>query len=155
MKIAIAQINPIIGDFNHNFKKMKYFADRATKLSCDLIVFSELVVSGYPPHDLLEKKEKLKRNDVALVRLEQLFPLPVHQLQKIIEKYKNANDIVWAQEEPKNMGAYAHILMNFEEAKNFRVCSRKVYATPASGSPSRFKSRHDSVIGSVFRKTIK
>ena len=69
MKIAIAQINPIIGDFNHNFKKMKYFADRATKLSCDLIVFSELVVSGYPPHDLLEKKDFVDANLACLNRL--------------------------------------------------------------------------------------
>ncbi len=69
MKIAIAQINPIIGDFNHNFKKMKHFADRATNLSCDLIVFSELVISGYPPHDLLEKNDFVDANLACLNRL--------------------------------------------------------------------------------------
>ena len=43
MKIAIAQINPIIGDFKHNFAKIKHFADQAITLKCDLVVFSELV----------------------------------------------------------------------------------------------------------------
>ena len=57
MKIAIAQINPIVGDFKHNFDKIKYFADQAIKLQCDLVVFSELVITGYPPRDLLERKD--------------------------------------------------------------------------------------------------
>jgi len=112
-------------------------------------------VTGKFYYDLLEKKEELKRNDVALVRLEQLFPLPIEQMQGMINKYKNANDIVWAQEEPKNMGAYSHILMHCDAAKHFRICSRKIYATPASGSPTRFKSRHDKVINSVFESPNK
>ncbi len=111
-------------------------------------------VCGKFYYDLLEKKEELSRDDVALIRVEQLFPLPSIQMQAILKNYKHARDIVWAQEEPKNMGAYAHVLLNFEEAKNFRVCSRKIYATPASGSPSRFRSRQDIVIDCVFDKSI-
>ncbi len=107
-------------------------------------------VSGKFYYDLLEKKEELNRNDVALVRIEQLFPLPTNPMREILKKYKNADDIVWAQEEPKNMGAYSHILMHFEEAKNFRVCSRRMYAAPASGSSVRSKQRHEKVIESVF-----
>ena len=107
-------------------------------------------VTGKFYYDLLEKKDELKRKDVALIRVEQLFPLPVKELKSIIKKYKNVVDLVWAQEEPKNMGAYSHILLHFEEAKHFRVCSRKIYATPASGSPTRFKFRHNAVINSVF-----
>ena len=107
-------------------------------------------VTGKFYYDLLEKKEELNRSDVALVRIEQLFPLPIEQMQDVIKKYKNAKDIVWAQEEPKNMGAYSHLMMHCEAAKQFRVCSRKIYATPASGSPTRFKTRHDKVINSVF-----
>ena len=42
-----------------------------------------------------------------------------------LKKYKNATDVVWAQEEPKNMGAYSHMLMHYEKARNWRVCSRK------------------------------
>jgi 2-oxoglutarate dehydrogenase E1 component len=50
----------------------------------------------------LPPKEKNERKDVAIVRIEQLFPLPVAQLKEIIAKYPNADDYVWAQEEPKN-----------------------------------------------------
>jgi len=69
MKIAIAQINPIIGDFNHNYGRIKYFADKAREGSCDLAVFSELVVPGYPPRDLLEKKHFIEANLSILNRL--------------------------------------------------------------------------------------
>ncbi|GHC42777.1 2-oxoglutarate dehydrogenase E1 component [Ulvibacter litoralis] len=109
-------------------------------------------VSGKFYYDLLEKKEADKRDDVALVRVEQLFPLPTAMMTATIEKYKNADDIVWAQEEPKNMGAYSHVLMHFDAAKNFRVCSRKMYAAPASGSSVRSKARQAKVIESVFDK---
>jgi 2-oxoglutarate dehydrogenase E1 component len=111
-------------------------------------------VTGKFYYDLLEKREELKRDDVALVRVEQLFPLPIEEIKKIIKKYKNADDLVWAQEEPKNMGAYSHILMHFEEARNFRVCSRKMYAAPAAGSTVRYKARHQKVMESVFDKTM-
>lgn len=105
-------------------------------------------------YDLLEVKEEKKRDDVALVRIEQLFPLPKDKMRALIKKYKNANDIVWAQEEPRNMGAYSYLMMHFEEAKNFRICSRKMYSAPAAGSAVRSKARHVKVIESVFDKSL-
>ncbi|MEL6483872.1 MAG: 2-oxoglutarate dehydrogenase E1 component, partial [Bacteroidota bacterium] len=104
-------------------------------------------------YDLLAKQEELERTDVALVRLEQLFPLPVAQMRKVLGKYKNATDIVWAQEEPRNMGAWGHLLMHFEEAKNFRVASRRFYGAPAAGSAVRSQKRHAEVIAYVFDRT--
>ncbi len=105
-------------------------------------------------YDLLEKREENGRDDVALVRIEQLFPLPAEKMKEIMAKYKKADDIVWAQEEPRNMGAYSFMLLHFEEAKNFRVCSRRFYGSPAAGSAVRFKKRHEKVIASVFDKTM-
>ena len=104
-------------------------------------------------YDLLAKQEELERTDVALVRLEQLFPLPVEHMRKVLKKYKNAEDIVWAQEEPRNMGAWGHLLMHFAEAKNFRVASRRFYGAPAAGSAVRSQKRHSEVIAYVFDKT--
>ncbi len=69
MKIALAQINPTIGDFEHNTEKMLGFIDKAKGLSCDLIVFSELVISGYPPRDLLERRDFVAGNLDQLRRL--------------------------------------------------------------------------------------
>jgi NAD+ synthase (glutamine-hydrolysing) len=62
MKIALAQINPVIGDFTHNTEKIKAAAERAKDQSCDLVVFSELAISGYPPRDLLEKRDFVEAN---------------------------------------------------------------------------------------------
>ncbi|HLT32932.1 MAG TPA: 2-oxoglutarate dehydrogenase E1 component [Aquaticitalea sp.] len=104
-------------------------------------------------YDLLEEQEKLERDDVAFVRIEQLFPLPIEDMRNVLDKYKNADDIVWAQEEPRNMGAYSHILMHLEEARNFRVASLRPYGAPAAGSSTRAKRRHQEVMDFVFDKT--
>ncbi len=104
-------------------------------------------------YDLLDKREELQRDDVALVRLEQLFPLPAKEMRSIIKKYKNADDIVWAQEEPRNMGAWSHMLMHLDEAKQFRVASRRFYGAPAAGSAVRSKRRHAQVLDYVFDKS--
>ena len=104
-------------------------------------------------YDLLEEREKQERNDVALVRVEQLFPLPESQMLATMKRYKNADDFVWAQEEPRNMGPWSHMLMHFSEAKKFRVASRRFYAAPAAGSSVRSKARHQQVIDFVFDKS--
>ena len=85
--------------------------------------------------------------------MEQLFPLPEKQIKETIAKYKNADDIVWAQEEPRNMGAYSHMLMNLDAAKTFRAASRRPYGAPAAGSSVRSKIRHKEVIDFVFDKS--
>ena len=110
-------------------------------------------VTGKFYYDLLEVQEKLERTDVALVRVEQLFPLPESEIEAVISKYTNADDVVWAQEEPRNMGAYAHMLMHLDVAKNWRVASRRSYSAPAAGSATRSKKRHQEVINFVFDKT--
>ncbi len=110
-------------------------------------------VTGKFYYDLLEEREKLERNDVALVRIEQLFPLPVKEIREIISKYKSADDVVWAQEEPRNMGAYSFLIMHLEEAKTFRAATRRTYSAPAAGSSTRSKRRHQQVIDYVFDKT--
>lgn len=69
MKIALAQINPTIGDFEGNTEKMMEFIEQAKGLSCDLIIFSELVISGYPPRDLLERQDFVAANRDYLHRL--------------------------------------------------------------------------------------
>lgn len=69
MKIAMAQVNPIIGDFDHNFDTMVNYSRRAERMGCDLVVFPELSVIGYPPRDLLEKRDFVRTSLVCLDRL--------------------------------------------------------------------------------------
>ncbi|SDT13463.1 2-oxoglutarate dehydrogenase E1 component [Maribacter dokdonensis] len=116
-------------------------------------VKSLIFCTGKFYYDLLAVKEENSRDDVALVRVEQLFPIPEKKMKEAIAKYKNADDIVWAQEEPRNMGAWSHLLMHFDEARTFRVASRRFYAAPAAGSSVRSKARHQQVIDYVFDKT--
>jgi 2-oxoglutarate dehydrogenase E1 component len=104
-------------------------------------------------YDLLAEREANGRDDVAFVRIEQIFPLPTEQLKAIIKSYPNADDYVWAQEEPKNMGAYSYMLMNFHEVK-FRSASLKAYSAPAAGSYARSKKRHAAAIAMVFDKNL-
>ena len=115
-------------------------------------VKSLVFCSGKFYYDLLDYREKHKINNVALVRIEQLFPLPADEILSVVNKYET-EDIVWAQEEPRNMGAWSHLLVHLEIAKSFRVASRRFYGSPASGSLSRFTKRHDQVIQYVFDKS--
>ena len=104
-------------------------------------------------YDITAERENNGRKDVAVVRIEQLFPLPVEQLKAIIAQYPNADDYVWAQEEPKNMGAYSYMLMNFDLVK-WRLASLKAYAAPAAGSYTRAKRRHADALKMVFDKDL-
>jgi 2-oxoglutarate dehydrogenase E1 component len=112
-------------------------------------VTSLIFCTGKFYYDLLKRREEDGRNDIALVRIEQLFPLPQKQLEKIIQKYPNVTDYVWAQEEPKNMGAWGYMLMNFNQVK-LHLASQRVHSSPAAGSGARSKARHKKVIDKVF-----
>ncbi|MGM5468923.1 2-oxoglutarate dehydrogenase E1 component [Flavobacteriaceae bacterium LMO-SS05] len=100
-------------------------------------------------YDLLAEREELDRNDVALIRIEQLFPLHLDQLQQVIDKYPNVERYVWAQEEPRNMGAWSFILQRFNLVK-LEVASRAYSSVPAPGSSTRDKRRQRGVIDDVF-----
>jgi 2-oxoglutarate dehydrogenase E1 component len=102
-------------------------------------------------YDLLAEREILEREDVALVRIEQLFPLHLEKIQRVIDRYPAVKEYIWAQEEPRNMGAWSFMLERLELVK-LNVRSRKYYAVPAAGSSTRFKKRHKAVIDSVFSK---
>jgi 2-oxoglutarate dehydrogenase E1 component len=86
--------------------------------------------SGKIYYDLLEEKNKRSNDTIAIVRLEQLYPLPVLQMREIIKKYTNATIHLWVQEEPLNMGAWRFIHHEFKDVR------MKLIARPQSGSPA-------------------
>jgi 2-oxoglutarate dehydrogenase E1 component len=104
-------------------------------------------------YDLIDEREKQGRDDVAIIRLEQLFPLPKKEIEDILADYNHVSDVVWAQEEPRNMGAWSHLLLHLPVAQQFRVASRRFYGTPAAGSATRFKRRHQQVLDYVFDRS--
>jgi 2-oxoglutarate dehydrogenase E1 component len=104
-----------------------------------------LLCSGKIYYDLIEEKEKLKKTDVAVIRLEQLYPLPIKQLKALITKYKNADHWEWVQEEPSNMGALKFILENFTEIPLLKT-SRPPSGSPATGSSSLHKIQQRKIV---------
>jgi 2-oxoglutarate dehydrogenase E1 component len=104
-------------------------------------------------YDLIDEREKINRDDVAIIRLEQLFPLPKTEVGDILAEYTHVSDVVWAQEEPRNMGAWSHLLLHLPAAQRFRVASRRFYGAPAAGSTTRSKRRHQEILDYVFDKS--
>ncbi len=100
-------------------------------------------------YDLLAEREKLNREDVALIRIEQLFPLHNDKIKEVMDKYPNVERYVWAQEEPKNMGSWGYMLERFELAR-LECASEEYRSAPAAGSSTRFKERHQAIINKVF-----
>ena len=100
-------------------------------------------------YDLLVERENLKKEDVALIRIEQLFPLHLEKIKRIIDRFPAVEKYIWAQEEPKNMGAWSHMMQRFDLVK-LEAASRPYAAVPAPGSSTRDKRRQKRVIDQVF-----
>ncbi|NVO19699.1 MAG: 2-oxoglutarate dehydrogenase E1 component [Bacteroidetes bacterium] len=105
--------------------------------------------SGKVYYDLIAEREKRGRSDVALVRVEQLYPLPLVQLKAILKKYSNAKVFAWVQEEPANMGAWSYMLRNFKEVKLLLV-ARPESGSPATGSSKLHNLRQAKIIDKAF-----
>jgi 2-oxoglutarate dehydrogenase E1 component len=116
-------------------------------------VRSVVFCSGKFYYDLHKARAEKGRMDVALIRLEQLFPLPMTEIEKVLSQYKHVDDFVWAQEEPRNMGAWSFLLLHLPQAQQFRPATRRYYGAPAAGSAIRSQRRHQQVIEYVFDPT--
>lgn len=104
-------------------------------------------------YDLLAKKEALNTDNIALVRIEQLYPLPTQQIEKIIAKYSNAKKIIWAQEEPENMGAWSHLMRHLAHLK-LEVISLRESGAPATGSSKAHLARQTAIINKIFENAL-
>lgn len=95
-----------------------------------------LFCTGKVYYDLLEKQTSEERKDVAVVRIEQLYPFPEKEVEEVMNQFSKA-DFVWVQEEPKNMGAWT-FLLRYDFNRQLKLVSRKASASPATG----FKKVH-------------
>jgi 2-oxoglutarate dehydrogenase E1 component len=111
-----------------------------------------LFCSGKVYYDLLEKQEADKRKDVAIVRIEQLFPIPAEQLKAIRKKYNKAKEFVWVQEENENMGAWSYYcrkLMGTEIAFTGFV-ARKESGSTATGYMKQHVAQQAAILNKSF-----
>jgi 2-oxoglutarate dehydrogenase E1 component len=98
-----------------------------------------LLVTGKIYHELAARLAKAPDPSVALVRLEQLYPLPEHEIRAVLRFYPNA-DLVWVQEEPRNQGAWTYLLAELSPllgGRPLELVSRPASAAPATGSATR------------------
>ena len=105
--------------------------------------------SGKVYYDLLEEKEKLKANDTAIIRIEQLHPFPLNQVRNLMVKYQKAKDWLWTQEEPANMGAWGFIQQQMQEF-TLRLIARPASGSPATGSHEFHEIRQRKIIEKTF-----
>lgn len=110
-----------------------------------------LFCSGKIYFDLLEKQQADERKDVAIVRVEQLYPTPMDKLRAIRNKYKNAKDLYWVQEEPENMGAWPYICRKFRNRNiTLDIISRKESSSTATGYQKQHIEQQLAVVGKAF-----
>ena len=128
---------------NGSFQEVIDDADATTK-SVDTLV----LCSGKFYYEAKAKARELNSTNMAFVRVEQLYPLPKKQLNEIVKKYK-AKNVLWAQEEPENMGAWSYMAMNFNEIKLIGIC-RPASAASAEGSKKLHEKRLDHLYERLF-----
>lgn len=115
-------------------------------------------VSGKLYYELLEEREKNRDTKTALVRLEQIAPFPAHRVQEVLKQYSNLKQIVWTQEEPKNMGSFSYVYFKFVDLMaqmnlkvNLTYVGRPERSSPATGSIYRHKAEQAQIVADVFK----
>jgi len=108
--------------------------------------------SGKIYYDLLETQKTNEKGDVALVRVEQLYPTPVDQMETVYKRYKNAKDAVWVQEEPENMGAWPYLLRRLRKTSfsQMDVISRKESSSTATGYAKQHSNQQAYIVATAF-----
>ncbi len=120
-----------------------------------------LLCSGKVYYDLLNKREELGRNDVAIIRLEQLYPFPKQRLTDILLRYSDAAELLWVQEEPENMGAWSFINQQMQAILNpdgysdsskrgLRYLGRAAAASPAAGAHKVHHDQQEWIVNEAF-----
>jgi 2-oxoglutarate dehydrogenase E1 component len=109
-----------------------------------------VLCSGKFYYEMKEKAEEKGVTNMAFVRVEQLYPLPKNQLAAIFEKYQNAKNILWAQEEPANMGAWTYMAMALRDKQLIGIC-RPASAAAAEGSKKLHEKRLKQLYQDLFQ----
>ncbi|WP_375580355.1 2-oxoglutarate dehydrogenase E1 component [Marivirga tractuosa] len=108
-----------------------------------------LLCTGKVYYDLLEKQQNDKRKDVAIIRIEQLHPFPMTQIDNALKKFKDP-EIFWVQEEPSNMGYWTYMLRTIANKAGLQLISRKSSASPATGYAKVHKAEQEALVEKAF-----
>lgn len=111
--------------------------------------------SGKIYYDLVEHRAKVNNNDTAIIRIEQLYPIPFKQITEIIARYSDAKQYVWAQEEPENMGAWSFVMRKIKTPKPWNYVGREEAASPATGYSKMHNAETYAIMDAVFLPLLK
>jgi 2-oxoglutarate dehydrogenase E1 component len=113
-----------------------------------------VMCSGKVYYDLRKAREEMSRHDVALIRVEQLYPFPDAECSQVLDRYPNASEVVWCQEEPRNQGAFYQIRHRIQRALEGRhtltYAGRSPMAAPAAGYFKRHADEQDSLVAAAL-----
>ncbi|WP_185877400.1 2-oxoglutarate dehydrogenase E1 component [Blattabacterium cuenoti] len=109
-----------------------------------------ILCSGKIYYDLLDKKKYIKNYTIAIIRIEQIYPLNIEKIKNIINKYNKKTEVVWVQEEPKNMGLWKYILNNMKNIIDIDVISPCENSSPSVGSYSNFFEIQNEILEKAF-----
>jgi multifunctional 2-oxoglutarate metabolism enzyme len=123
-----------------------------------------LLCSGKVYYDLVNKREELGRSDVAIIRLEQLYPFPLQRLTDILRRYSDAAELFWVQEEPENMGAWYFVEEQMQSIiwsagtggplrRQLRYIGRPPAASPAPGAHKVHHDQQQALVNEAFATT--
>lgn len=129
------------------------------KLKKDNKIKKIIMCSGKVYFDLLKERERLKNDEVFIIRIEELYPFPVKTLAKHLKRFKKHANFYWCQEEPQNMGAwnavrnYIEWTLDYIGSKNLKVSyiGRKAAASPATGYQKKHLAQQKEIIEKVFK----
>ncbi|MEJ5961531.1 2-oxoglutarate dehydrogenase E1 component [Pedobacter immunditicola] len=115
-----------------------------------------LFCSGKIYYELLEKQQNDKIKNVAIVRVEQLYPLPLQQMEAVYSGYKNATEALWVQEEPENMGAWPYLLRKVRKTSfnDIEVISRKESSSTATGFARQHADQQAYILAKAFEMPV-
>jgi 2-oxoglutarate dehydrogenase E1 component len=113
-----------------------------------------ILCSGKVYYDLYQAREEKNITDIAIIRIEQLYPFPEDELRSLIAPYSKAKKVVWCQEEPKNQGAWYtsqhHMLACLTKAQTLYYAGRESAAAPAVGSPYLHAKQQQALVEDAF-----
>lgn len=104
-------------------------------------------------YEMIERREKEGADDIAFIRLEQLYPFPQKQVDAILKKYNKAKDFLFVQEEPENMGAWRFVDNNLRSL-NLKYFGRDAAASPATGFSKRHAMESEEIMQGIFSKVL-
>jgi len=100
-------------------------------------------------HELAGRRDEIGRDDVAIVRLEQVYPFHTEAVREVLSSYPSSAEVVWAQEEPQNMGAFHFVSHRFDTLLDLprpRYIGRKASGSPATGSKAKHKQEQEAIL---------